>query len=55
MKKTMEQLERDAERKSARRARKRTPRMRVSGKSVFVIQSMIRTRPKKQRRRTAPD
>ena len=44
----MENIEHTIEKRAVRREQKRRPRMRVSGKSVFAIQTLMKSRrPKK--------
>jgi len=42
MKDKLSQLEEKAERKAKRRQKKKNPRMRVSGKSVFKLKEMMK-------------
>lgn len=51
MKATVEELECRAEAKVKRRERKRRPKMKVSGKSVFALKALMRKPLSKRKRR----
>lgn len=42
MKNTLEQIEQEIEKKEKQRIKKKKPRMKISGKSVFQIQKMLK-------------